>query len=173
MDTGSDEGIAHNGVLFFQGVPLLASPWLSFPLSVARRSGFLPPTFSFSSTNGVDVALPYYFNLSPNSDLTLTPRIMSKLGEMFTADYRYLQPNDSGSISVAWLPHDAITNTDRYSIAVNQTWKIGSGFGAYVNYNRVSDSTVVTDLASGVAFPTGSTTLYQQEAGLTYSNGPW
>lgn len=173
MDTGNDEGIAHNGVLFFQGVPLLASPWLSFPLSGARRSGFLPPTFSISSTNGVDVALPYYFNLAPNYDLTLTPRIMSKRGEMLTADYRYLQPNDSGSISVAWLPHDAITNTDRYSIAVNQTWKLGSGFGAYVNYNRVSDSTVVTDLASGVAFPTGSTTLYQQEAGLTYSNGPW
>ncbi|KAE8757793.1 LPS assembly protein LptD [Paraburkholderia madseniana] len=173
IDSGNDEGIAHNGVLFFQGVPLLASPWLSFPLSGARRSGFLPPTFSISSTNGVDVALPYYFNLAPNYDLTLTPRIMSKRGEMLTAGYRYLQPNDSGTLSIAWLPHDAITNTDRYSIALNQNWNLGSGFGAYVNYSRVSDSTVVTDLASGVAFPTGSTTLYQQEAGLTYSNGPW
>ncbi|WP_310125152.1 LPS-assembly protein LptD [Paraburkholderia terricola] len=173
VDSGNDEGIAHNGVLFFQGVPLLASPWLSFPLSGARRSGFLPPTFSVSSTNGVDVALPYYFNLAPNYDLTLTPRVMSNRGAMLTADYRYLQPNASGSISLAWLPHDAITGTDRYSIAVNQNWKLDSGWGAYVNYNRVSDSTVATDLASGVAFPTSSTTLYQQEAGLTYSNGPW
>jgi LPS-assembly protein len=173
FDTGTDEGVAYNGVLFFQGVPLLASPWLSFPLSGARRSGFLPPTFSLSSTNGVDIALPYYFNLAPNYDLTLTPRIMSRRGEMLTADYRYLQPNDAGTISVAWLPHDEITHTARYSIALNQTWNLGSGLGAYVNYNRVSDSTVVTDLASGLAFPTGSTTLYQQEAGLTYSNGPW
>jgi LPS-assembly protein len=173
IDTGNDEGIAHNGVLFFQGVPLLASPWLSFPLSGARRSGLLPPTFSMSSTNGVDVALPYYFNLAPNYDLTLTPRIMSRRGEMLTADYRYLQPNDAGTISIAVLPHDAITKTDRYSISLNQTWNLGSGFGAYVNYNRVSDSAVVTDLASGIAFPTGTTTLYQQEAGLTYSNGPW
>ncbi|MBW9104286.1 LPS-assembly protein LptD [Paraburkholderia phenoliruptrix] len=173
MDSGNDEGIAHNGVLFFQGVPLLASPWLSFPLSGARRSGLLPPTFSMSSTNGVDVALPYYFNLAPNYDFTLTPRIMTRRGAMLTADYRYLRPNDSGTISIAWLQHDAITNTRRYSIALNQHWNLGSGFGAYVDYNRVSDSTVVTDLASGVAFPTGSTTLYQQEAGLTYSNGPW
>ncbi|WP_091800379.1 LPS-assembly protein LptD [Burkholderia sp. WP9] len=173
IDNGNDEGIAHYGVLFFQGVPLLASPWLSFPLSGARRSGFLPPTFSVSSTNGVDVALPYYFNLAPNYDLTLTPRIMSRRGEMLTADYRYIQPGDSGTISLAWLPHDAITGTQRYSIALNQNWNLGSGLNAYVNYNRVSDSTVSTDLASGVAFPTGSTTLYQQEAGLTYSNGPW
>ncbi|MFT4067723.1 LPS-assembly protein LptD [Paraburkholderia sp.] len=173
IDNGNDEGIAHNGVLFFQGVPLLASPWLSFPLSGARRSGFLPPTFSLSSTNGVDLALPYYFNLAPNYDLTVTPRIMTRRGEMLTADYRYLQPNDSGTMSFAWLPHDMITGTQRYSIALNQVWNPGSGFGAYVHYNRVSDSTVTTDLASGIAFPTGSTTLYQQEAGLTYNNGPW
>jgi len=173
IDTGTDEGIAHNGVLFFQGIPLLGSPWLSFPLSGARRSGLLPPTFSMSSTNGVDVALPYYFNLAPNYDLTVTPRIMTRRGAMLTADYRYLRPNDSGSLSVAFLPHDAITRTQRYSIALKDNWSFGSGFGAYVNYNRVSDSTVVTDLASGVAFPTGSTTLYQQEAGLTYSDGPW
>ncbi len=173
LDTGKDEGIAHNGVLFFQGVPLLASPWLSFPLSNERRSGFLPPTFSVSSTNGVDIAAPYYFNLAPNYDLTVTPRIMSNRGEMLSFDYRYLQPKDAGTISAAWLPHDDITHTDRYSIALNQTWNLGAGFGAYVNYNRVSDSAVVTDLASGIAFPTGSTTLYQQEAGLTYSNGPW
>ena len=53
FDTGADEGVAHNGVLFFQGVPIFASPWLSFPLSGARRSGFLPPVASLSSENGL------------------------------------------------------------------------------------------------------------------------
>ncbi|MGF6770343.1 LPS-assembly protein [Paraburkholderia sp. GAS199] len=173
IDTGNDEGIAHNGILFFQGVPIMASPWLSFPLSGARRSGILPPTFSVSSTNGEDIALPYYFNLAPNYDLTLTPRILSKRGEMLSADYRYLGANQSGSLSFAYLPNDRITHTDRYSISLDQHWNLGSGFGAYVDYNRVSDANVSTDLASGVAFPTGSTTLYQQEAGLTWTNGPW
>ncbi len=54
FDTGADEGVAHNGVLFFQGVPMFASPWLSFPLSGDRRSGLLPPTFSLSSSNGFE-----------------------------------------------------------------------------------------------------------------------
>ncbi|MFM0739325.1 LPS-assembly protein LptD [Paraburkholderia xenovorans] len=173
IDSGEDEGIAHNGILFFQGVPIIASPWLSFPLSGARRSGLLPPTFSVSSTNGEDIALPYYFNIAPNYDLTLTPRIMSKRGEMLSADYRYLGTDASGSMSFAYLPNDRITHTDRYSISLDQHWNLGAGFNAYVEYNRVSDANVSTDLASGVAFPTGSTTLYQQEAGLTWSNGPW
>src|ERR1700712_706275 len=54
FDTGSQEGIAHNGVLFFQGVPVMASPWLSFPLTSERRSGLLPPTFALSSTTGFE-----------------------------------------------------------------------------------------------------------------------
>lgn len=173
IDNGDDQAVAHNGVLFFQGVPIFASPWLSFPISGDRISGLLPPTLSVSSTNGVDLTVPYYFNIAPNYDLTVTPRIMSRRGEMLSADYRFLTPANSGDIALAYLPDDAITRTNRYSITVDDHWNIGSGFGAYVNYNRVSDSAVATDLASGTAFPTSSTTLYQQEAGLTYSDGPW
>jgi LPS-assembly protein len=51
FDTGA-EAHARNGVLFFQGVPIFASPWLTFPLSGDRRSGLLPPTFSMNSNNG-------------------------------------------------------------------------------------------------------------------------
>ncbi|TKC86045.1 LPS-assembly protein LptD [Trinickia terrae] len=173
IDNGSNEAVAHNGVLFFQDLPILASPWLSFPLSDARLSGLLPPTMSIGSTNGVDLALPYYFNIAPNYDLTVTPRIMTKRGEALSADYRFLTPSNTGEIALTYLPNDAIAKTNRYSITVNDHWNLGSGFGAYVNYNRVSDSAVETDLGAGTVFPTSSTTLYQQEAGLTYGDGPW
>ncbi len=173
MDSGSDTGVAHNAVLFFQGFPLFASPWLSFPLSSDRRSGLLPPTFSFSSTGGFDLSTPIYFNLAPNYDLTLTPRIISRRGELISADYRYLGSNYSGEISGLLLPHDALTKTQRYSLSIKQDWQIGSGFSAYVNYNRVSDGNVNTDLVSAGQTLLGSTTLYDQEAGLRYANGPW
>ncbi len=173
MDSGADEGVAHDGVLFFQGVPLLASPWLSFPLDGARRSGLLSPTWSMSSKNGVDITVPYYFNIAPNYDLTIAPRYMSRRGEMLSADYRYLTGASAGSLSIAWLPNDMITHARRYSIDLDHVWNIGSGFSAYVNYNRVSDANVSTDLGSGSAFPTSSTTLYQQEAGVRYNSGPW
>ncbi len=173
MDNGTNTGVARNTVLFFQGVPIFASPWLSFPLSNDRRSGLLPPTFSFSSTGGFDLATPIYFNLAPNYDLTLTPRTISRRGEMMSADYRYLGSDYSGEFSALVLPHDALTKTDRYSLSLKHDWNIGSGFSGYVNYNRVSDSSVTTDLNAENQLLLGSTTLYDQEAGLRYANGPW
>jgi LPS-assembly protein len=173
MDQGSDEGIAHNGVLFFQGVPIFASPWLSFPLSGSRQSGLLPPTFSLSSTNGFDLTLPYYFNIAPNYDLTLTPRIMSKRGVMLTTNFRYLTPTYSGTATISYLPSDAITKTNRYSINIQHTQNFGDGFGAYINYSSVSDVNVTTDLSANNASLVNGQDIFQQEAGVTYNNGPW
>ncbi|WP_322045706.1 LPS-assembly protein LptD [Paraburkholderia sp. J67] len=173
MDSGSSTGVARNAVLFFQGFPLFASPWLSFPLDDNRRTGLLPPTFSFSSTGGFDLAMPIYFNIAPNYDLTVTPRIISRRGELMSVDYRYLGSNYSGEFSALVLPHDALTNSERYSLSIKHDWQIGSGFSAYVNYNRVSDANVNTDLISSGQTLVGSTTLYDQEAGLRYANGPW
>ena len=174
FDTGADEGVAHNGVLFFQGVPIFASPWLSFPLSGARRSGFLPPVASLSSNNGFELSVPYYFNIAPDRDLLLTPRLISKRGVQTQATFRYLSPTYSGTITGEFLPHDAITKTDRYAIYLQHNQNFGNGFGGYVYYNKVSDNTYPEDLSStSNQFLNGTQLLYQQEAGLTYNNGPW
>jgi LPS-assembly protein len=174
FDTGADEGVAHNGVLFFQGVPIFASPWLSFPLSGERRSGFLPPIASLSSTNGFELSVPYYFNIAPNRDLTLTPRLITKRGLQTQATFRYLSPTYSGTITGEFLPHDALTKTDRYAIYLQHSQNFGNGFGGYVYYNRVSDNQYPEDLSSTTnQFVNGTQLLYQQEAGLTYNNGPW
>ena len=174
FDTGADEGVAHNGVLFFQGVPVFASPWLSFPLSGERRSGILPPTFSLSSTNGFELSVPYYFNIAPNRDLTVTPRILSKRGVQLQSTFRYLSPTYSGSISGEFLPDDRLTKTNRYALYIQHNQNFGNGFGGYIYYNKVSDNTYPEDLSSSVnQFMNGTQLLYQQEAGLTYNNGPW
>ncbi|MGU7775387.1 LPS-assembly protein LptD [Burkholderia sp. MR1-5-21] len=173
FDTGADEGTARNGVLFFQGVPIFASPWLTFPLSGERRSGLLPPTFSMNSNNGFELSLPYYFNIAPNRDLTITPRIISKRGVQTEATFRYLSPTYSGTFTANYLPHDALAKRDRYAIYWQHQQNFGNGFGGYVYYNKVSDNTFPEDLGSMNQFVNGTQTLYQQEAGLTYNNGPW
>jgi len=174
FDTGADEGVAHNAVLYFQNVPIFASPWMSFPLSGDRRSGVLPPTFSVSSTNGYEIAVPYYFNIAPNRDLTLTPELISKRGLFTEAAYRYLSANYSGSITATFLPDDAITKTNRYALFIQHNQNFGNGFGGYIYFNKVSDNTYPEDLQSPAnQFLNGTQLLYQQEAGLTYNNGPW
>lgn len=174
FDTGADEGVAYNSVLFFQGVPIFASPWLSFPLSGDRRSGILPPSYSVSSTNGFELSLPYYFNIAPNRDLTVTPRLISKRGVQLQSTFRYLSPTYSGSITGEFLPDDHLTHTNRYALYIQHNQNFGNGFGGYIYYNKVSDNTYPEDLSSSVSqFLNGTQLLYQQEAGLTYNNGPW
>ncbi|MCG1055673.1 LPS-assembly protein LptD [Mycetohabitans sp. B5] len=173
IDTDANLGVAHNGVLFFQRVPIFASPWLSFPLSGGRQSGLLPPTGTMSSTTGFEMSLPYYFNLAPNYDLTLTPRIMSRRGVLIAPSFRYLSPTYSGNLTVEYLPYDRITHTKRYAVFFNHSQNFGNGFGGYIYYNRVSDKTYPEDLASGNSFLLGMQMLYQQEIGLTYNSGPW
>ncbi|MGI4861189.1 MAG: LPS-assembly protein LptD [Janthinobacterium lividum] len=172
-DSGTGMGTARNAVMFFQGLPIFATPWITFPLNGQRQSGLLPATYSYSSTNGLDVSLPYYFNIAPNYDLTVTPRIMSKRGEMLSSTFRYLEPKYSGTLSFSYLPDDAITKTNRYSISFKHTQDLGNGFGFYANFNRVSDSTVTTDLSTDNSLIVSSQLVFQQEAGLTYNKGPW
>ncbi|HDR9763762.1 TPA: LPS-assembly protein LptD [Burkholderia cepacia] len=173
FDTGADEGTARNGVLFFQGVPIFASPWMTFPLSGERRSGLLPPTFSVNSSNGFELTLPYYFNIAPNRDLTLTPRIISRRGVMTEATFRYLSPSYSGTFTANYLPDDRLEHRNRYAIYWQHQQNFGGGFGGYVYYNKVSDNLYPEQLGSSNQFINGTQTLYQQEAGLTYNKGPW
>ncbi|WP_337883436.1 LPS-assembly protein LptD, partial [Chromobacterium haemolyticum] len=92
LDYVNGVGTARNARLNFYGVPILYTPWMDFPLNGNRKSGFLPPTFKTGS-NGTEVALPYYWNIAPNYDATITPHFNDKHGTMLGAEFRYLQPN--------------------------------------------------------------------------------
>jgi len=175
MDQADNLGTATNGVIFFQGVPIFASPWMTFPLSNARQSGLLPPTISINSTNGFDTTLPYYFNIAPDRDLTLRPRIMQRRGVFLGADYRYLGASYAGTLTVEYMPHDAVANLDnRYAIFFTHNQDLGHGFSAYANYNRVSDKAYTSDLSStqNIIY-NGAQLLFNQEAGARYTHGPW
>ena len=63
-----------------KGVPILYAPVISFPVGDARKSGFLFPSFGTSNKSGFEFGAPYYFNLAPNYDLTLTPQLLSRRG---------------------------------------------------------------------------------------------
>ncbi|WP_420885755.1 LPS-assembly protein LptD [Candidatus Vallotia cooleyia] len=173
IDTDAKLGIARNSVVFFQGVPIFGSPWLSFLLSGGCQSGFLPPTIMMGSVSGLEMSLPYYFNLAPNYDLTLTPRIITRRGMLISPSFRYLSSTYSGNITAEYLPYDRITNTKRYAVFFNHSQNFGNGFSGYALYNRVSDKTYSEDLSSSSSFQMNRQMLYQQEAGLTYNNGPW
>ncbi|CAM5439371.1 LPS-assembly protein LptD OS=Eoetvoesiella caeni OX=645616 GN=lptD PE=3 SV=1 [Eoetvoesiella caeni] len=142
-----NEGVAHNGVLYFKGVPLLASPYLSFPLRKERKSGFLLPTYGGSSNSGLEFTLPYYFNLAPNYDLTLTPRYMAKRGVQLGSEFRYLGADYSGQVSGTYLNNDKQAQQNRWMYWWQHQQTFGGGFYANVDVSKVSDDNYFRDFS--------------------------
>jgi LPS-assembly protein len=71
---------AKNLQLRFKDVPILAAPSLTFPLNDTRQSGLLTPLVGIDTVSGVEISSPYYWNIAPNRDATLTSTVMSKRG---------------------------------------------------------------------------------------------
>ncbi len=90
------------------GVPVLYVPYFQHAdPSVKRRSGFLAPTFSNSSTLGASVEIPYYWALAPSYDLTLHPRYFSKEGVLWQGDWRQRLSDGQYSVKIAAIDQDS------------------------------------------------------------------
>ena len=150
LDLETGEGRAEDAVLRFQGVPILAWPSLSFPLGDQRKSGWLPPSLNIDNRSGVELAVPYYWNIAPNRDATIAPRVITRRGLGVDAEFRYLMPRDDGSVGVDWLPNDRIADRARGAVRWNHdgdfAW--GQGLRYRVDLVRVSDDNWWKDFPS-------------------------
>jgi LPS-assembly protein len=153
LDINGGVGTARGVKLEFKGVPVLYSPYLSFPINDQRKSGFLTPDISQRDRTGFDLLVPYYFNLAPNYDLTLEPRYMNKRGTQVRSDFRYLMPNSAGEFGFEYLPDDNETATTRRYVnlrheslfGARDQWQILAGV------EEVSDEAYFEDLGSSLA----------------------
>lgn len=170
LDYDREVGEGYNGTIYFQDVPILYSPWLSFSLNNQRKSGFLAPTFGTTSLSGVELTLPYYWNIAPNMDATIAPRVFTKRGLQVNSELRYLDTTYNGQARIELLPGDKVRNENRYGFSLQHNQNLGSGFSGAINYNKVSDNNYYTDLSSRIA-NTSQTQLLQQ--GLVNYNGGW
>ncbi|WP_399680806.1 LPS-assembly protein LptD [Xenophilus sp.] len=132
LRTDSEEniGTAENAQLTFMGISTPPIPSVSFPLSNQRKSGFLPPTLGIDSINGLELALPYYWNIAPNRDATFTPTVMSKRGINLSNEFRYLEKSYSGELRLDYMPSDNLPESRRAE-AVTEALE-------NENYSRVS-----------------------------------
>src|SRR5690606_32808392 len=167
-----NEGIARHGTLFFKDVPILYSPWLSFPIRKERKSGFLLPTYGTSTAGGMEFSIPYYFNLAPNYDLTLTPRIMAKRGVQLGSEFRYLGRGYSGTMVGTYLNNDREANRDRWSYGWQHSHALGAGFRANFDIRRVSDDDYFRDFSS-FGLNEATTTWLPGRASLSWSGSPY
>ena len=145
LDNEEDVGVATGAVLSFKGVPVLPVPAVSFPLSDKRKSGVLPPTIGVDNVNGIELVTPYYWNIAPNRDATITPTLMTLRGVDLGTEFRYLEPTYSGAVRANVMPGDKLRGADRWGATVLHNGSIDTSvpdlgaIGVAINLNRVSD----------------------------------
>jgi LPS-assembly protein len=118
LDYDHDEGRAKSPRLRFFDVPVLGFPFASFPLENRRRSGILTPYYSQTTNRGFEVGLPYYWNMAPERDLTITPVHMAKRGLQVKNQFRYLDARYAGELRYEYLPDDKEFGDSRQGVSL-------------------------------------------------------
>ena len=135
-------------------VPIFYSPYLQLPVGDKRRSGFLIPNAKYTTTNYFEFYLPYYWNIAPNMDATITPHYMHRRGNiMWENEFRYLSQAGAGLMELDYLPSDKVyedehPNDDssrRWLFYWNQSGVMDQVWRFNVDYTKVSDPSYFND----------------------------
>ncbi|MFK5986890.1 MAG: LPS assembly protein LptD [Pseudomonadota bacterium] len=167
MELHTEEGYGEGEhvVVYFKGIPFIYSPYIRFPLNDERTSGFLLPEIGYSSRNGADFSTPYYWNIAPNMDATITPRILSKRGFMLGSQFRYMSKNQYAELYAEYLnDNHADENRDpeevtirgkdisenRGAISFQHQARLSQSWNSNIDYNYVSDNYYIDDFGNNL-----------------------
>ena len=163
LDQKVNRGYAKNASLRLGGFPIFYYPFtLPFPLGDARSSGLLAPSTGSTRSGGFDFELPYYFNLAPHYDATLSPRLISDRGMLAGAEFRYLANWSMNTLNMSGLSGDKLYDAatanvpgsdsppveDRWFIGFEHMGSLGRNWTTFIDYNAVSDEDYFYDLGS-------------------------
>jgi LPS-assembly protein len=171
LDQESGRGDARNVTLRFKDVPVFYTPYIQFPIDDRRMSGILMPTAAITNRHGVELAVPWYWNIAPNFDATLTPRLMEERGVMLETEWRYLRPKYDGKLDLRYLPDDREFGDDRYLIAWRQKARPIANLRTDIDINDVSDTEYFRDFGADVF--SASTAFATRRATAAYDWTNW
>lgn len=175
LDDGAGIGYARNAVLVFKGVPIAGTPRISFPLTDERVSGFLAPTIATSTSNGLQITTPYYWNIAPNRDVTFFPRYMAKRGLMLGMDTRYLERNFAGETRFEFINDDNRAGETRYGISSRHNQVLAPNLTLATDLNAASDNDYARDFPLSHVWtrPGVNRRLLVRNATLSYGAADW
>lgn len=181
LDHEEAVGSARDVVVRLGGWPVFYTPYISFPLNDERKSGFLLPSVGNTDQTGVDIATPYYWNIAPDQDATITPRYMSDRGLMMIGEYRYLTERSEGEMGAGFLYSDDLKNKDsdinknyqedRKHFTLKNTTKLAAGWTSDIDYNYVSDKEYIEDFGKNLTL--SSTSFLNRELKVNHYGNNW
>jgi LPS-assembly protein len=172
FDEEEGTGTARNAKLSLKGVPVLYTPYARFPIDDRRMSGLLFPKVGQTNETGLDISVPYYWNIAPNRDMTIIPRYMSDRGTMLGTEFRYLNTHSNGSLSGDYLPSDKRRdNEDRSLVSIRHRWKPVPRLQTRIIASNASDVYYFEDLGNSL-LQTSRTNL-ERTAAADYQGTWW
>jgi LPS-assembly protein len=171
LDTRDKLGTGRDTQVDFMGVPIMYLPWVSFPLSSDRKSGFLFPSIGNTSTSGVQLAVPYYWNIAPNADFTFQPVEYSKRGPDLGGDLRFLTADQHGELEWNYLPDDTVFHGSRSRVQFNDVAELPDNLRLTLDAQNASDDLYFQDFSQT---PEGTSTAFlDRSAILSYRDEHW
>lgn len=170
LDQQQGVGTAENVLVQFYHWPLLYTPWIRFPIDDRRKSGMLPPSLGNGTKTGPTLSIPLYWNIAPQRDATLTPRLLSKRGLQLQGEFRYLNRHSQGQIDTEYL-NDLERDTPRHLARWRHEADFGEHWRATLLLQRVSDQNYFEDLGNSLALT--SITHLERQLALAYRDRHW
>lgn len=154
LDQGEGVGTAKHVRLEISDIPVFYWPYASFPIDDRRKTGFLYPSFGTSNAgSGAFLSVPYYLNLAPHYDATLTPQYIHGRGLFTEAEGRYLSSLGESVLQVGYAGNDSAyedefpgEDGERWGLDFSTQARIGYGWTGYGDYSVVSDDDYLSDL---------------------------
>lgn len=200
LNKKTGRGAATDARIYVKNIPILYTPYINFPIDKRRKTGFLWPSFGKTTSFGVFLKTPFYWDMAPNYDMTLTPALIKRRGTQLSTTFRYLDHEGSGNLLFEILPHDkqfivdqekALNNpsykttsasiaelrelenasSTRKSISYQNTTQFNDHWSNDVDYNWVSDSYYLQDFSNNVNQVTQNQLLQQGE--VDYKSQNW
>lgn len=197
LDYNTGWGTANNALLYVAHIPIFYFPHYTFPLDKRRKTGFLIPSVTTQTNDGLTLITPFYWNMAPNYDLTITPNMMTKRGILDDNTFRYLTDSTTGTLSANIIPNDRgfknfqsqmdtqfadqpsysqqlnqleSDNTTRTDLSWNQSTQLNEHWTTNVIYNHDSDDYYQTDFGQNT---NGAQNQLLQTVNLNYASDYW
>ncbi len=197
LNQKTGRGHAHHARLYVKDIPIFYMPYVDFPIDDRRQSGLLYPVFGSTNRSGIEVGIPFYWNLAPNYDATLTPKTFSKRGLELQGLFRYLSSTSQGEIEGSFLARDQAyktfltekrashplfpnndprvralkTSSNREALRFKHRTHFNKQFSTNVDYHTVRDDNYFMDFGNNIGL--ANTTQLLQQGELLYKDNHW
>lgn len=160
LDREEGFGSASHAVLRVQDIPVAYFPYITFPIDDRRKTGFLYPSFGSSNTGrGLFLSTPFYWNIAPAYDATITPSYTHGRGLLTEWEFRHLGALGLSKVDLGYEPEDDQYKSEhpgkegeRWGIGLDNQYYQGvfqrseGVLAGLLDVNAVSDSDYLSDL---------------------------